>query len=241
MEFPMANGTSVGGLIIMGVGAIWLLGKILGGGASQKSGPSNPGGPKPQGPSGGPISGGAPHGYRASVAGLAADAKKLGTLHVRGDGYEPKVGDLILGGRSGENPLNGGHGHVERVSALGTSPRYPTTIGGNENDTWVEATYDLEDPKRVAIIEVPADIGERAVEFARAELHAGHHEIPGNQADPRISEYLSLCRVGGGPQAGMPGHENEGTNALGAHPSDEIPWCASAASWCCYQAMGGVA
>lgn len=80
-------------------------------------------------------------------------------------------------------------------------------------------------------------LGERCLVVARAELAAKVRETPGPTATPRIREYLSLCRRGGTPRAGMPGRENEGSSTLGATPSDETPWCAASASMCCLMAL----
>lgn len=78
----------------------------------------------------------APHGYRCSVREIVEDARALGTLHLVGGGYEPRVGDLAIQERiNGESPLRGGRGHVARVAELdGTAV---VTLGGNEGNTWM--------------------------------------------------------------------------------------------------------
>jgi putative hemolysin len=80
------------------------------------------------------------------------------------------------------------------------------------------------------------DLGRKAVAIARAEFDMHVHETAGPKATARISEYHAGARRGGSHVAGMPGHEHEGDPTLGEHASDEIPWCASAASFCAYQA-----
>lgn len=180
------------------------------------------------------------HGYRCSVAELIADARAIGTYHPRGSGYRPKVGDLLCSARGGGDPERGGSGHVERVSvakrdAVGLDVLI--SIGGNEaGDTWVEAAFDLSQPSYRGCIEVPEEIGRRAVEIAREELRAGVREIPGARHHERIQEYHAGARLGGTPRAGMPGHETEGVAVLGKKAPDEVPWCASSASWCAYRA-----
>lgn len=179
-----------------------------------------------------------PHGYRCSVAELVADAKALGTWRPADAGIHLHVGDLIVSARSGGDPTKGGPGHVERFANI-DERGVIWTIGGNEQNRWVEAPYDLMSPDARGVIVVPAEIGARAVEIARAELKAGVKETPGPKATLRISEYHAGARRGGSPVAGMPGHEKEGAQVLGEHASDEIPWCASSASWCCFQAAKG--
>lgn len=76
-----------------------------------------------------------PHGYRCSVREIVEDARALGTLHLVGGGYEPRVGDLAIQERvNGESPLRGGRGHVARVAEL-DGPAV-VTLGGNEGNAW---------------------------------------------------------------------------------------------------------
>lgn len=176
---------------------------------------------------------GYPHGYRAAVAELVADARELGTWHPKTSGYAPKVGDLVISARSGEDPTTGGKGHVERVSEVSESSI--VTIGGNENNQWVEAPFTFGADFR-GYIEVPSWMGERAVDVARAELQAGVKEKAGPLHNVQIQLYHSFTRRKGSPLAGMPGHEKEGVPTLGKSAPDEVAWCASSASWCAYQA-----
>lgn len=181
------------------------------------------------------------HGWRCSVAELVADARATGAWHPKGDEYEPQQGDLLVSARSGGDPTKGGTGHVEIVSsgsrdALGTI--WPRTIGGNENNTWVEAPYDLDSMAYCGCIARGA-LGLLALEFARVELAMRVAEVPGASHNPRIQEYHAGARRGGTATAGMPGRESEGVAVLGAHAADEVAWCASAASWCLAQAAKG--
>ncbi len=182
------------------------------------------------------------HGYRAAVHELVADARALQTLHRPGDGYAPKVGDLIVSPRLGENPLQMGRGHVERITAIeatGEPPRFEgalvRTIGGNENNRWTEAPFAWPG-QAVAVIEVPLEVGALAIEVAHEEQEAGVVERPGDQHHPSIQAYHAGARRGGSPLAGMPGHETEGGTTLGKAP-DETEWCATGASWCAREAM----
>lgn len=174
------------------------------------------------------------HGYRCGVAELKADAIGLGRWHPKVDvllgHYTLKDGDLILSTRTGGM-------HVERV--VGVGPGKPTTIGGNENNQWVVDTYDLGQPAFDGVIEVDVELGARAVAVAIEEHRAGIRETPGTKATARISEYHAGARRGGSHVAGMPGHESEGVSTLGSKASDAIAWCASAASYCAYQAAKG--
>ncbi|MGL4442671.1 MAG: hypothetical protein ACRCU1_03530 [Alsobacter sp.] len=80
----------------------------------------------------------APHGYRAAVWECVEDARAMGRLRLRGEGYQPKLGDVVISARGGGDPLKRGSGHYERVSQL--SPL--RTIGGNEaQNTWVEDAH----------------------------------------------------------------------------------------------------
>lgn len=180
------------------------------------------------------------HGWRCAVAEQIADAKKTGRWHdiadVRAGRYTPKVGDLVCSARLGGDPRKGGSGHVERITEVPEhgSGRPIRTIGGNESNTWVEADLDLSSV--VGIIDVDSAIGRRAIELSRAELHARVAERPGTAAHPRIQAYHAGARREGSDLAGMPGREHEGRSTLGKSASDEIPWCASAASWAAYHA-----
>lgn len=177
-----------------------------------------------------------PHGWRCSVAELYRDALALGTWRPAGSGYVPRVGDLLISARGGGDPTKGGTGHVERVVVA--HPRFPETCGGNEGDTWRRAAdVDLQGPAYRGAIEYPPGLGARAVEVTLAEAAAGIRERPGPLAHPRIQAYHAGARRGGSPRAGMPGHEGEGVAVLGAAASDEVAWCASGASSCCYEAV----
>lgn len=66
-------------------------------------------------------------------------------------------------------------------------------------------------------------LGQRALALAQAELAAGVREVPGVGASPRIVEYLAGC-------------ERDGRVIGSCLRSDEIAWCAAAASWCCARA-----
>ena len=180
-----------------------------------------------------------PHGWRCSVAELVADARALGTWHsaedVRAGRYQIKPGDLLISARGGGDPLHGGTGHVERAETV--SPL--VTIGGNEGDTWTRAPFDVNAASFRGVIEYPPGLARRALAVTQAEAAAGIRERPGPLAHPRIQAYHAGARRGGGPRAGMPGHELFGSAVLGATASDEIAWCASGASSCCYEAAAG--
>ena len=183
----------------------------------------------------------APHGWRCSVAELVTDARALGTWRPAGAGYQPKIGDLVISGRSGGDPTKGGTGHVERVSqirdvdAIGVHPgelREVWTIGGNEGNTWIEAPFRA---LPLGWIDYPADLGAACVTVARVELAASVREVPGLRANPRIQEYHAGTRRKGPPRAGLGA---DGGDLVLSTASDEIPWCASSASWCCARALG---
>lgn len=174
----------------------------------------------------------APHGYRCSVAELVSDARALGTWRDR-DAHVPQPGDLAISGRLGQDPRTGGSGHVERVE--GTYPEGLITIGGNEGDTWTRAPLDL--GRVLGWIVYPDDLGLRALAAARAELARGIREVRGPGSHPRIQEYHAGARRGGPPRAGL--GQQGGRRVLGPKASDEVPWCASAASWCCARALEG--
>lgn len=185
------------------------------------------------------------HGWRCSVRELVEDARKCGRWHERQDvlddrSYRPKIGDLVISKRAGGDPRFGGPGHVERVSDDGGEEYGPdVTIGGNEGNRWIEAPLDWS--AVVGIIDVDPAIGRRAVELSRAELAAGVAEVPGPASNPQIQAYHAGARRGGSELAGMPGHEREGVAVLGSRASDEVAWCASAASWAAYAAAMEVA
>ena len=81
---------------------------------------------------------GAPHGWRASVAELIADARDAGAWHPAESGYEPQPGDLACFGRAGGDPRRGGTGHVGRVERVEASQ--VTTIDANVGDRWARVT-----------------------------------------------------------------------------------------------------
>lgn len=184
------------------------------------------------------------HGYRCSVAELYRDAVALGSwvpiADVLAGRYVVQLGDLVISARAGGDPTKGGPGHVERVAERGASAarRGPVvqTIGGNEGNGWALAPLALNGPDVRGIIRVDPKIGEVAVRLALEELAAGVAERPGAAHHPRIQAYHEGARRGGSPLAGMPGHEADGVAVLGARAADEIPWCASSASWCGYHA-----
>lgn len=178
------------------------------------------------------------HGYRCAVAELVADARKTKRWHdvseVRAKSASPKVGDLVISRRSGEDPRNGGKGHVERVT--GFYPDHWMTIGGNESNTWIEAPFNPQDAALVGFIDVCGEIGTRAIDLSRGELEDGVAEKAGPSAHPRIQAYHAGARRGGTALAGMPGRESDGASTLGSKASDEVAWCASAASWAAHAA-----
>lgn len=181
------------------------------------------------------------HGYRSSVRELVEDAKASGRWRSYNDvfgpwGYKIKTGDLVIFARAGGNPLTGGPGHVERA-ACDYSHGTLFTLGGNVQNKWVHDARQLFGNRSfVGAIDVATLIGEAAVRFAFDEMESGVSEIPGPKADKRIQWYHAGARRGGSWQAGMPGHEGEGLPTLGGSASDEIPWCASSASRCAYEA-----
>lgn len=74
-----------------------------------------------------------PHGLRVAVAELVTDARALGTWRDVSTGYTPKMGDLAIFARGGEDPRSGGKGHVARVTIPPTLLGDFETIGGNES------------------------------------------------------------------------------------------------------------
>lgn len=73
-----------------------------------------------------------PHAYRISVAELWKDAKASGAA--RGREYLPKVGDLGVYRRDGNDPTRGGKGHVARVCVPPGADGLYETIDGNSQD-----------------------------------------------------------------------------------------------------------
>lgn len=72
--------------------------------------------------------------WRASVAELIADAIAAGAWRRAGE-YSPLRGDLAVFRRDGQDPRNGGHGHVGRVeTAPDENGRYPTIDGNSGHD-----------------------------------------------------------------------------------------------------------
>lgn len=94
-----------------------------------------------------------PHGYRCSVREIVEDARALGTLHLVGGWYEPRVGDLAIQERvNGESPLRGGRGHVARVAELDGAA--VITLGGNEGNAWMFTRHERPFRRIVAWVEV---------------------------------------------------------------------------------------
>lgn len=178
------------------------------------------------------------HGYRCSVFEYTKDAKATRSWHpavdVRAGRYVPKVGDLVVSARAGQEPETGGSGHIEII--IGIGPGKPTTLGGNEHDTWTIDAYDFGQKDFRGVIERDPELGARAVKVALEEHKRGIKETPGPGATKRIQEYHAGARRDGSPLAGMPGHEREGSSPLGEKASDEIPWCGSGQGFCTYQA-----
>lgn len=73
-----------------------------------------------------------PHAYRASVAELWKDAVASGAA--RPPSYVPRIGDLAIYMRDGNNPTLGGIGHVARVCAEVDGQGVYETIEGNVGD-----------------------------------------------------------------------------------------------------------
>ena len=76
---------------------------------------------------------GPPVGWRAAVAELVADARGTSTWHDVSEGVSPAPGDLLVMGRSGQDPRHGGTGHVAIVDEVAEGGGL-WTIGGNESD-----------------------------------------------------------------------------------------------------------
>lgn len=68
--------------------------------------------------------------WRAAVAELWADAEAAG--EAQGPDYEPNPGDLVIFGRDGHDPRQGGEGHVGRVERYGDGEL--VTIEGNSRN-----------------------------------------------------------------------------------------------------------
>lgn len=73
-----------------------------------------------------------PHQYRCSVAELWEDAVKNGVA--KSINYKPKIGDLVIFKRDGNDPTKGGEGHVGRVLEEINDLGEFKTIEGNENN-----------------------------------------------------------------------------------------------------------
>jgi hypothetical protein len=71
--------------------------------------------------------------WRVSVAEIWQDALRLGTG--KSTIYMPQPGDLVLFKRNGQDPRNGGEGHVGRVETAPDVDGRFFTIGGNEGGT----------------------------------------------------------------------------------------------------------
>lgn len=180
------------------------------------------------------------HGYRCSVAELYRDAVALGSwvpiAEVLAGRYVVQLGDLVVSARAGGDPTKGGPGHVERAR-WDQKGLEVLTIGGNEGNRWALAPLRLDGPDVRGIIRCDLLLAPSAVAEALAELEAGVAERSGAAHHPRIQEYHAGARRGGSPLAGMPGHEAEGFAVLGTRAADEIPWCASSASWCAARSL----
>ena len=96
---------------------------------------------------------GAPHGYRAAVAELVADARTAGAWHDVAEGYQPRPGDLAILRRAGGDPRTGGNGHVGRVERVDDGSY--TRIDGNHGDRVARVDARLADPDLVGWIAYP--------------------------------------------------------------------------------------
>lgn len=95
--------------------------------------------------------GNVPHGYRAAVAELWADAKIKGCTRLKG--YRPIPGDLAIWKRAGADPSKGGQGHVGRVAAV-----YGygfDAIEGNHLDQIAEVEHSLDGDDLIGFITYP--------------------------------------------------------------------------------------
>lgn len=160
-----------------------------------------------------------PHGYRAAVSELVADARTSGSWRDRSTGYRPQPGDLAIFKRAGGDPRFGGSGHVSRVAVVG--PAVFETIGGNEANRVRYASCRFDDPSLVGWIVYPERLAAAALEVARDEI--GVSEKPGPAHDDRVLEYLAGC-VRNGQRLAL--------------AADEFAWCAAFASWCAARAAG---
>lgn len=73
-----------------------------------------------------------PHLYRCAVAELWKDAMASGTA--KPVNYIPKLGDLAIFKRSGQDPTKGAEGHVARVSTVPDKDGNFQTLDGNHSD-----------------------------------------------------------------------------------------------------------
>ncbi len=94
-----------------------------------------------------------PHGYRCSVRELVEDARARKTLRPADGSYLPREGDAAVWKRNGQNPLEGGEGHVATVVVGGQ--RF-VTIGGNERDALRESGHMVGELDLVAFIAAEA-------------------------------------------------------------------------------------
>jgi hypothetical protein len=76
---------------------------------------------------------GPPVGWRLAVAELVADARGTGTWHDASEELGARPGDLLVMGRNGHDPRDGGEGHVAVVDAVAEGGGV-YAIGGNEAD-----------------------------------------------------------------------------------------------------------
>jgi hypothetical protein len=83
--------------------------------------------------------------WRGAVWELVRDAREAGTWR-EVDAYDPQPGDLAIFARAGEDPKQGGRGHVGRVARAPDSVGCFATIDGNVNDaiTQVARQIDLD-------------------------------------------------------------------------------------------------
>lgn len=84
-----------------------------------------------------------PHGYRAAVSELWADAVQTGAARRMSSSYRPRVGDLALFGRNGQDPTKGGVGHVGRVVREVDGAGTFETIEGNHQNRVMRVTRTL--------------------------------------------------------------------------------------------------
>ena len=70
---------------------------------------------------------------RAAVSELCADARREKLLRLPGSGYVPQPGDLAIYKREGQNPLEGGKGHVNRFERAIDVTSF-VAVGGNETN-----------------------------------------------------------------------------------------------------------